>query len=271
METTMGAAADRLDVRVLRFRTDPRRDEPAMLAQQLLSTGRTGEALELTGRALEQEPADVDLLLMHGVGLTMAGELETAQLAFMRAAKIASEWAEPWAHLAETLMARGKPERALQVAERGLEIDPRHRRLEVTERAARLEVRALRFLERPSVDEPAMLAQELLASGRSEAAFEVTRHALLDDIDDEDLLVTHARAARAQGDLDEAVSVLRMATYEAPDWTTVWALLAEVLEERGERDRAREAAQKALLLDPTDPELFALYERLEPEPPQPDA
>ena len=108
-----------------------------------------------------------------------------------------------------------------------------------------------------------MLAQELLASGRTDAAFEVTRHALLDEIDDEDLLVTHAQAARALGDLEEAVSVLRMATYEAPDWSTVWKLLAECLNEQGLIDQAREAAGKALVLEPHDEEIFALHAELE--------
>ncbi len=108
-----------------------------------------------------------------------------------------------------------------------------------------------------------MLAEELLQAERPSLAFEVTRTALLDEVDDEDLLLTHARAARALGDLDEAVSALRTACCVAPDFAEGWRLLAVSFEERGEPDRAREAAAVGVCVAPDDGPLRVLHERLE--------
>lgn len=257
------AAGHRLNLRVISFRTDPGRDEPAMLAQELVSDGRYAEAVELTAAALERDPHDPDLLLTHGVALAHVGQLSTAQLALMRAAKAEPGWAEPWRHLAEVLMTRGKPERALQVVEHALSIEPDDATLVQIQRAASLIVRGRRYADEGGGEEPAMLAQQLLAAGHVELAFEVTRAALTEEVDDEDLLVVHARAAIALEDLDEALSVLRTATFTAPDWAEAWRLLAEVHEAREEPDRAREAAERALAADPGNPGLERLKARLE--------
>lgn len=261
--TPSGDNRYRLDLRVLRFRSDPRKDEPSLLAQELIGKGRFDEALELTAAALEDDPTDTDLLLAHGVALAKAGELATAQLALTRAAKTDPAWLEPWRHLAEVLWQRGKHARALQVARRGLEVDPSDAALARIRKSASLELRARAYALQPNHEDPAMLAQELMADGRADLAFEVTRTALLEELDDEDLLVIHAKAARAMGDLDEAVSALRMASFEAADWPEVWRLLAEAYEARGEPDRAREAAFEGLAANPGDASLRALHKRLE--------
>lgn len=259
-----GPAPFHLDLRVLRFRTDPKRDEPAMLAQELLTQGRLEEAVELTERTLEVDPTDADLLLTHGCALARLGHLETAQLAFTRAAKRDPEWVEPWVQLAEVLLTRGKPTRAVQVIERGLALDPSEPRLVRSQSRATLELRARAYCEAPDEgEEPAMLATQLLSAERADLAFEVTRTALLAELDDVDLLVAHAKAARAMGDLDEAISALRTATYEAQDWAEIWRLLAEAHEAAGESEEARRAAAKGLLVDPSDAALIALHERAE--------
>lgn len=256
--------AHRLNLRVLRYRSDPGRDEPVMLAQELISQRRFGEAVDLSERSLAKDPTDVDLLLTYAIALRGDGDLNTAQLALTRAASAEPDWIEPWRMLAEVLFARGKIERAHQVASRALEIDPSDARLQEIFRAGELEDRAQRYIfGDPDADDPTMLAQELLAIDRADTAFEVTRSALLEDVDDEDLLVTHARAARIKGDLDEAISALQMASYEAPDYAEVWRLLAISYEERGEPDRAREAVATGIVYAPGDPTLHALHERLE--------
>lgn len=258
---------DRLNLRVLRFRNDPLRDDPAMLAQELLATSRFEEALELTAASLDEDPTDADLLLTHGVALAYLGQLNFAQRALMRAAEAEPDWAEPWRHLANVLLRRGRPEQALLVIERAraLKADDTDadEALDAMEQEASLEMRARRYIAGASLEEPTMLAHELLAAGRADEAFEVTRTALVDELDDEDLLVTHARAARDRGDLDEALSVLQTASVAAPDWTEVWRLLAEIHEERGDLERAREAASRGLSVDPADGPLRALQRRLE--------
>lgn len=262
--TQTGHGAHRLDLRVLRFRTDQGRDEPAMLARELLRTGRLNEAIETTGRGLERDPEDADLLLMHGLALAEAGQLETAQLALTRAAKLEPGWIEPWRRLASLLLERGKLDRALQVVERAEAIDPLDEILVEVRRQVTLQLRAMAYVESPDPhEEPTMLARELLSAGKAELAFEVTRTALTEELDDEDLLTTHARAAMATGDLDEALSVLETASFEAPDWVEVWHLLAEVREMRGEIEEGREAAEEGLEIDPSHAGLVAIHTRLE--------
>jgi Flp pilus assembly protein TadD len=161
------------------------------------------------------------------------------------------------------LLRRARPEQALAVAERGLALDPDAEGLDAIRRSAALTVRVRRFVHNPEDEEPTMLAQELLASGRPDDAFEVTRTALLSEFDDVDLLVTHARAARARGDFEEALAALCTASFEAPEWAEVWRQLAEVHADLEELEPALASASRAVALDPTDPELLALHARLE--------
>lgn len=254
----------RLNLRVLRYRSDPGNDEPVMLARELIAQGRYEEAVELTTRSLEADPEDVDLLLTHGVALRGAGHLNTAQLALTRAAKADPDWSEPWRHLAEVLVARGRLTQAQAVAERGLEIDPFDDDLRAIYELGELELRAARYVDGDrEAEDPALLAQALLAKGRVDTAYEVTGAALMDALDDEDVMLAHATAARARGELDEAIDVLILATLEAPDYAEIWRLLAICHEERDEPDRAREAAAKALAAAPYDVELRALHARLD--------
>ena len=62
-----------LNVRVLRFRHSPHREDPALLAQELLELGRHEDALELLEMALAREPGDADLELLRGRALLGAG------------------------------------------------------------------------------------------------------------------------------------------------------------------------------------------------------
>ncbi|MBX3274178.1 MAG: tetratricopeptide repeat protein [Sandaracinaceae bacterium] len=264
LDSSPAPTRHRLNLRVLCFRNDPGTGEPVMLARELIAEGRYEEAVDLTGRSLETEPEDADLLLTHGVALRARGELKTAQLALTRAAKADPEWPEAWHHLAAVLVARGRIAQAYRVAERGLELDPFDEELRAIFELGELEERAQRYIDGDrDAEDPTLLAQALLARGRVETAFELTRAALMEEIDDEDLMVAHATAARARGDLDEAVSVLTLATMEAPDFAEAWRLLALSLEERGEPDRAREAAAHALAAAPFEPALRALHARLD--------
>lgn len=255
----------RLNLRVLRFRSQPEREEPALLAQALIESGQFEDALQLTTDALARDPNDAELWLGHGIALSRLGRIADAQRALMRAAELEPEWVEPWRHLAEVLLRRNRAEQALAVAERGLAIEPEDEQLAALRRSAALTVRVREFARRPASEEPAMLAQELLASGRADDAFEVTRTALTTEVDDPDLLVTHARAARARGDLEEALSALSTASYEAPEWAAIWRELAEVQSELGLRHEALASVRRALELEPGDLATFVLYERLERE------
>jgi Flp pilus assembly protein TadD len=227
-----------LNLRVIRFRTEPEREEPALLTQALIDSGRADEALELAADALARDPRDPDLHLVYGVALSRLGRLEEAQRALVRAARLAPDWAEPLRHLAEVLLRRNRAEQALAVADKALAMDTDDPALATLRRSALLSVRALRFVRGMSDDEPVMLAQELMACGLTEAAFEVTRTALIHEVDDVDLLVTHARAARARGDLEGALGALTTAAFEAPDWPEIERLVAEIRAELASSEQA---------------------------------
>lgn len=121
--------ADNLDIRLLRFRS--RRDEyPYALASALLDAGRIPEALEVVQVGLLQNEHDAALLVLEGRAWFEQGDLPQAQAALLRAAKVAPRDKEPYRWLAQVLMKRGEPARAVQVLERAMQLDPADRSLQ---------------------------------------------------------------------------------------------------------------------------------------------
>jgi tetratricopeptide (TPR) repeat protein len=121
--------ADNLDLRLLRFRS--RRDEyPHALASALLDAGRIPEALEVVQVGLSQSENDGALLVLEGRAWFEHGDLPQAQAALLRAAKVTPRDKEPYRWLAQVLMKRGEPARAVQVLERALQLDPTDRALQ---------------------------------------------------------------------------------------------------------------------------------------------
>src|SRR5688500_17397714 len=121
--------ADNLDIRLLRFRS--RRDEyPHALASALLDAGRIPEALEVVQVGLLQSENDGALLVLEGRAWFEHGDLPQAQAALLRAAKVTPRDKEPYRWLAQVLMKRGEPARAVQVLERALQLDPTDRTLQ---------------------------------------------------------------------------------------------------------------------------------------------
>jgi tetratricopeptide (TPR) repeat protein len=121
--------ADNLDLRLLRFRS--RRDEyPHALASALLDAGRIPEALEVVQVGLLQSENDGALLVLEGRAWFEQGDLPQAQAALLRAAKVTPRDKEPYRWLAQVLMKRGEPARAVQVLERALQLDPTDRALQ---------------------------------------------------------------------------------------------------------------------------------------------
>jgi tetratricopeptide (TPR) repeat protein len=112
-----------LDLRLLRFRS--RRDEyPHALASALIDAGRPKEALEVIHLGLLDDESDGALRTLEGRAFYEQGELHEAQAALLRAAKANPQDKEPFRWLAQVLVERGDPIRALQVLERALAIDP---------------------------------------------------------------------------------------------------------------------------------------------------
>jgi tetratricopeptide (TPR) repeat protein len=180
-----------LNVRLLWFRSAVEREEPAMLALDLLGRGRLDDALGVAMQALAESPRDAELLLVAGRVHLTRGETERARGRFIAAARLSKDWAEPFAWLARLLSGEGRPEKAAEVAERAVLLgctDEDIRTLDVPRRAARvLEARRRSYLADPDRDDPALLVLALEAAGRLEPALEVLDRALEREPDDEDL------------------------------------------------------------------------------------
>ena len=211
-----------LDLRMLWFWNRPSREEPAMLAQDLLDSDRVDEALRVTEVAMVRDPTDVDLLLVRARALIVRGDLCGAQRLLVGAATREPTWAEPWVRLGEILQRRGDEERALAVLERAERIEPGHAeatRLARTIRARRdLDARLVRFRRDPMREDPCLLTQALLEGRRLDDAQHVIDHALADDPDDADALALAARVLFARGRPESARSALERARQVAPDW-----------------------------------------------------
>lgn len=188
-----------LNVRMLRFRGAVDREEPAMLALDLVSRGRHLDAAAVAEAALEKAPTDGELIFALGRARLGAGDLELAQDALLRAARLERDWDEPYAWLARALDRSGRRRKAAEIAERAVDLgceDPdvaMLARLAHTHRtlSARLET----FRRAPELEEPSLLALAFLDVDRVEDAREVVTSALLADPGDDDLVALAVRCA----------------------------------------------------------------------------
>jgi Flp pilus assembly protein TadD len=235
-----------LNLRVLRFQTNPEVEEPVMLAQDLLAVGRPEDAIEVVDFAIQRDPNDADLIMTLGVALLKSGEHEWARRILTKAVTADPEWIEPWRWLGEALLRADDLGRAGRVLARAKALGDEDAELtELLSRVRRLErlrTRALSYLNDPNADEPALLGQELLAAFRVEEAALVVAAALRSDADDPDLLVLAGRIERARGNVSAARRSLARAAQIDPMWDEAWSDLEELFEEEGDREGAARLA-----------------------------
>ncbi|MEY4514775.1 MAG: hypothetical protein RLZZ450_6897 [Pseudomonadota bacterium] len=144
-----------LDLRLQRFRS--RRDEyPHALASALIEAGRSNDALEVIHLGLLDDEANLELLTLEGRAYYAQGDLQEAQRSLLKAAKIDPRNKEPYRWLAQVLIERGDPARAVQVLERAISLDPNDGSLrQAHTRALRLVDSAGRKESVPSKPRPA--------------------------------------------------------------------------------------------------------------------
>lgn len=115
-----------------------------------------------------------------------------------------------------------------------------------------LDVRLLRFWNRPGAEEPAMLAEDLLAAGRPQEAIRVVEAALELDSADAEVMVAGARAWEESGNLDRAQLLLTRAATAEPSWSEPWRRLGELLVQRGRFERAKQLLERAREVAPPE-------------------
>src|SRR5688572_13632069 len=116
--------ADSLDRRLLRFRTSPSAEDGRAFARELANAGRSADVIEVAGYVLADEPEDAEMQMLVGQAWSKEGDFVRAQKALLEALRLAPNAKEPYRMLADVLMKRGDPARAIKVLERGLAIDP---------------------------------------------------------------------------------------------------------------------------------------------------
>lgn len=236
-----------LNLRLLRFAASPQREEPVMLAQDLLAAKRPVDALQVVEAAMDRDPDDSDLLLTLGVALFRSGELEWARRVLVQAVSADEEWAEPWRWLGETLIEAGDRDRGVQALIRAQSLDGSDAQVaQILRRVARQDevgTRIARFYARPELVDPALLLQDLIEDERFDDATKVLGIALADEDDDPDLLLLKGRVERARGQLEDAKNSFERATELDPGWAEAWTELEELHLEAGDEDGAREVAR----------------------------
>lgn len=248
-----------LNVRMLRFRHRPEREEPALLARELLQLGRHADALELTEIALKSDPGDCDLELVRAQALLAAGEAYRGEESLIRVAMAEPQWAAPLSALTRLLSSRGDDARALRVAHRartlGADDTMVGRLAEKEETTRRLDTRLARYRADASSEEPVMLARALELADRKHEALSVLRAALAQDSEDADTLAALAHFERAAGRSEEAVALYRKARAVAPGWQTVESALLSLvglevpIEVEAPRHAATFAGEPSVVID----------------------
>jgi tetratricopeptide (TPR) repeat protein len=193
-----------LNVRMLWFRGRVEREEPAMLALDLLSQDRADDALDVATSALAGSPRDPELLLACGRAHLMRGEIDAAREACIEAAREGKDWAEAFAWLARVLVREGRGTKAAEVAERAVLLGARDADLALIEGPRRgmrlLNERTKRYLKNPNSDEPALLSLALEEAGKKADALTVIEQGLTLDAGDPDLVSIQRRLT---GELEE--------------------------------------------------------------------
>ncbi len=248
------AARERaLTWRLLRHQNVGESEEPVMLAQELMDTGRMMDARLVCVTALQQDPTDVDLLMTGADVAEGLGELLDARTLLVRAARLLPDWPEPMWRLARLLLRTGDLDRAWYAVAKCKEMEPDCPRVEQLhqqiEAAHRLTLRMRRYQEDPSVDDGAMLANALVAEGRSEEALSVLTLALSEDPEDTDALFVKGNLLRAQGNQTEAREAMRKVTQLASGWVEAWEVMADVLEELGDEEHAERLRAHAATIE----------------------
>lgn len=220
-----------------------------MLTRDLLAAGRMDDARAVFEAAIERDPRDADLLLTGGELFLERGDFVWAKRLLILAAKRSEGWASPWLALARVLLATHDLGRAELVLERCWELAPGAPETwaldERLSNESALERRMRAFLTSPDQDDPAMLANALIAAERENDAMAVLDAGLAVYPDDVDALFVRARLHEVRGELERAREDLSRATGADGSWATAWEALEDVARRSGDHVTARKAESSA--------------------------
>ncbi len=199
------------------------------LAHLLTTNEREVDAINVAEKAINADPYDPRGWAIKGMALEWAGQAERALAYIYQALALDPDNAVALSFLAEAYADLGAFDRAVDAAEKALELDPMNFNVQrnygyVMEYLAEYDL-AIEAYER---------ALQLAPS----QAYIVFR-----------LVGIHYR----EGDYNSEVELLQEVIDRNPENATAYALLAEVLlRDMGEREQARDAAERCVSIDPTN-------------------
>ncbi len=253
------------------------------MAGLLIATRSFPQALELARRALEARPGYLDAMVMEARALTGLGRVDEAREAWAGVLDAGSETEGPFEMAADFESRAGRPERAMEILDRGIGVLPGSVRLRVDKAAllvrqgkvAEAEALVDAILER-FPDEPvayAAKARILVGKGDREGALALLGEAgarfRADPAKAARVAAEHAAVLVGLGDLEGAARVLEEARDRAPANPALAAMLADVLITLGRTDEARMLLAKARPADATGRTARLLEARLHLEEGQP--
>lgn len=228
----------KLTRRVLRQQNQGEVDDPAMLVLDLLNAGRLADATLVFESASDADLDDPDLLFVGASVARANHDPITARALLVTAARKAPLWVAPLVGLAELLADAGDWARAWSTLERCESIDPANEAArELRDQlgpACRLDSRRRAFLESPDQDDGAMLANALVAAGRTDEALDVLERALEHDPEDADVLFVQGNLLNLRGETARARQSFRRVTQVDAGWAEAWEAIADVIDEEGD-------------------------------------
>lgn len=197
------------------------------LAHLLTTSGQAEAGVVAAERAINADPYNADAWAVYGMANEWLGDFGKALPSLFHALELDPQSATAYAFLAEAYMDMGKVESAMEAAETALELDPTNYNVQrnygyVAEYTAQYDV-AMQAYERAFQLEP-------------------TRAYIIFNLVD---------LYRRQDQYTEAVELLREVIDRNPENAAAYARLANILlSDLGEREQARDAAERCTAIDP---------------------
>jgi tetratricopeptide (TPR) repeat protein len=230
----------------------------------LLRSGDAEMAEQICRRALEQFPADANILCLSASALIRLKRLELAESRANAALALHPDYPRPHEILGDIFMGQGKAEKAVEALRRAVELEPTraktHMKLGMAlmklGRPGEAEIAIREFRHLDPNRELIARAAEFERNDMHPEAEKIYRQILARDPDNVEALRLLAIVAASQGHYGDAEVFLQQAVKCAPDFLRARADLVSV---QLERDRFDEAIKNAEALIRTDSTLGDSY------------
>ncbi|MCK4873505.1 MAG: sulfotransferase [Phycisphaerales bacterium] len=207
------------------------RDADALFGLSLVAQRKRepAEAIEFARRAADAAPDNAAYQASLGRLLASTGQLDEAETALCRAVELRADDAHARAMLGSVLLHQHKVDEAEAQFDGALAVDADH-------------AQAL-----------AGKAEALVAHGDAAAAVECAKRAVALHPQDPRYRFCLGNALHICGRSDEALTHLMHAAQAAPKWVDLYVCIAAASRSAGRRERASEAARRAIDIDPNHP------------------